>query len=74
MINIVKVILFVATIIVFLLAIKKSYDKSIRCDKCGTEMRLEYALCSNPPKYQYICPLCENKKILNIKGEQIDNE
>ena len=33
MINIVKIILFVTTIIVFLLAIKKSYDKSLRCEK-----------------------------------------
>lgn len=74
MINILKVILFITTIVVFLLAIKKSYDKSIRCDKCGTEMRLEYALHSNLPKYQYICPVCGNKTILNIKGEKIDNE
>lgn len=72
MINIIKVILFITTIVIFLLVIKKSYDKSIRCDKCGTEMRLEYALCSNPPKYQYICPLCGNKAILNIKGEKVN--
>lgn len=72
MINILKVILFIATIIVFLLAIKKSYDKSLRCDKCETEMRLEYTLCSNPPKYQYVCPLCGNRMILNIKGEKVD--
>ena len=39
MINILKVILFITTIVIFLLVIKKSYDKSIRCDKCGTEMR-----------------------------------
>lgn len=72
MINILKVILFIATIVVFLLAIKKSYDKSLRCDKCGREMMLEFALCSNPPKYQYVCPLCGNRTILNIKGEKFD--
>lgn len=72
MISILKIILFITTITVFLLAIKKSYDKSIRCDKCGAEMRLEYVLQSNPLKYQYVCPLCGNRTILDVKGEKVD--
>lgn len=33
--------------------------KVLKCDKCGTEMEIQpYALCSDPPQYDYICPKC----------------
>ena len=37
----------------------------MQCSKCNTEMELsDNFLLSNPPKYQYFCPICGHIELL----------
>lgn len=45
----------------------KVFEERLYCDNCGEEMQLSdgCTLLSNPPKYAYICPKCNNTEIIS---------